>query len=165
MYSPAEIDGASPSTVTRSRCPRALTRRTQNPLSVLWKVTRSTKPASASRSLEELDPEVSIRACHKLKGHLQAITLSCNLGCEPTRPAPAPQEARCSSEASLRPSFTDRRPVRLTQRPLRRRPNVLVACYVPAVGSQTVNGDDRALFDAIGSFYVVDLRGIMTADN
>src|SRR5260370_39815228 len=70
MYSPAEIDGASPSTVTRSRCPRALTRRTQNPLSVLWKVTRSTKPASASRSLEELDPAVSIRACHKLKGHM-----------------------------------------------------------------------------------------------
>src|SRR5882724_1232240 len=53
MYSPAAIDGAAPSTVTRSRCPRALMRRTQKPLSALWKVTRSTRPANGSRSLDE----------------------------------------------------------------------------------------------------------------
>ena len=35
-------------TVTRSRCPRAFARRTQKPFSVLWKVTRSTKPARTS---------------------------------------------------------------------------------------------------------------------
>src|SRR6266852_9393742 len=63
MYSPAAMDGAAPSTVTRSRCPRALMRRTQKPLSALWKVTRSTKPANGSRSLDELDPEVSIQTC------------------------------------------------------------------------------------------------------
>jgi|SRR5580692_4661486 hypothetical protein len=115
MYSPAEIDGASPSTVTRSRCPRALTRRTQNPLSVLWKVTRSTKPASASRSLEELDPAVSIRARHKLKGHMQAITLSCNLGREPTRPAPAPQRSP-RFERGVPPSQLHRSPPCPTRR-------------------------------------------------
>jgi hypothetical protein len=37
-------------TVTRSRWPRAFTRRTQNPVSGSWNVTRSTKPAIASRS-------------------------------------------------------------------------------------------------------------------
>src|SRR6202049_4235821 len=63
MYSPAAMDGAAPSTVTRSRSPRALMRRTQKPLSALWKVTRSTKPANGSRSLDELDPEVSIQTC------------------------------------------------------------------------------------------------------
>ena len=36
--------------VTSSRWPRTLTRSTQKPLSGLWKVTRSTKPARASRS-------------------------------------------------------------------------------------------------------------------
>jgi hypothetical protein len=45
IHSPAEIMAAWPITVTRSRCPRALTRRTQKPLSLLWKVTRSTRPA------------------------------------------------------------------------------------------------------------------------
>ena len=39
---------AWPTTVTRSRWPRALTRRTQKPFSPLWKVTRSTRPASTS---------------------------------------------------------------------------------------------------------------------
>src|SRR6202011_2653408 len=63
MYSPAAMDGAAPSTVTRSRCPRALMRRTQKPLSALWKVTRSTKPAKGSRSLDEPDPAVSIQTC------------------------------------------------------------------------------------------------------
>lgn len=42
---------------------------------------------------------------------MQAITLSCKLECEPTRPARSPQDAR--SEASHRPSFTERHPVRL----------------------------------------------------
>src|SRR5580700_72886 len=65
MYSPAVMDGAAPSTVTRSRCPRALMRRTQKPVSALWKVTRSTRPANGSRSLEEPDPMVSIQACFK----------------------------------------------------------------------------------------------------
>jgi len=37
-----------PTTVTNSRCPRALVRRTQKPFSGLWKVTRSTRPATAS---------------------------------------------------------------------------------------------------------------------
>src|SRR5919106_3948103 len=48
MASPALITGAWPTTVTRSRWPRALTRRTQKPLSGLWNVTRSTRPVSAS---------------------------------------------------------------------------------------------------------------------
>src|SRR3954451_2264292 len=48
--SPAVIAAAAPTTVTRSRWPRALTRRTQKPVSALWYVTRSTSPASASRS-------------------------------------------------------------------------------------------------------------------
>src|SRR5271163_1614373 len=66
MYSPAAIDGAAPNTVTRSRCPRALMRRTQKPLSALWKVTRSTRPANGSRSPGEPDPAVSIRpAMHR----------------------------------------------------------------------------------------------------
>ena len=34
--------------VMSSRCPRALTRRTQKPFSSLWNVTRSTRPASTS---------------------------------------------------------------------------------------------------------------------
>src|SRR3954451_13006095 len=47
-HSPAEIVAACPTVVTSSRCPRALTRRTQKPFSALWKVTRSTRPASTS---------------------------------------------------------------------------------------------------------------------
>jgi hypothetical protein len=47
--SPAVIAAAAPTTVTGSRWPRTLTRRTQKPVSGLWKVTRSTSPASASR--------------------------------------------------------------------------------------------------------------------
>src|SRR3954451_15124832 len=46
--SPAEISAAWPTTVTGSRWPRSLTRRTQKPVSALWKVTRSTSPARAS---------------------------------------------------------------------------------------------------------------------
>ena len=46
--SPAEIRAAWPTTVTGSRWPRTLTRSTQKPVSALWKVTRSTRPASAS---------------------------------------------------------------------------------------------------------------------
>src|SRR5882762_8273872 len=48
IHSPAVIVAAWPMTVTRSRWPRAFARRTQKPFSLLWKVTRSTKPASAS---------------------------------------------------------------------------------------------------------------------
>ena len=46
--SPALIIAAWPTTVIRSRWPRALTRSTQNPFSGLWNVTRSTRPAKAS---------------------------------------------------------------------------------------------------------------------
>src|SRR6185312_16306837 len=46
--SPALINAARPTTVRRSLWPRALTRRTQNPFSGLWNVTRSTRPARAS---------------------------------------------------------------------------------------------------------------------
>src|SRR5947199_10801841 len=46
IHSPAEMVAAWPTTVTTSRCPRALARRTQKPFSALWKVTRSMKPAS-----------------------------------------------------------------------------------------------------------------------
>ena len=53
IHSPAETAAACPTTVTSSRCPRALTRRTQNPLSSLWNVTRSTEPARTSRSEDE----------------------------------------------------------------------------------------------------------------
>ena len=46
---PVQQIAAWPTTVTRSRWPRALMRRTQNPLSALWNVTRSTRPARTSR--------------------------------------------------------------------------------------------------------------------
>src|SRR5262249_51151207 len=48
--SQADITAAWPTPVISSRWPRALTRRTQNPFSSLGKVTRSTLPASTSRS-------------------------------------------------------------------------------------------------------------------
>src|SRR5688572_15124542 len=48
--SPALIVAAALTTVTRSRWPRTLTRSTQKPFSALWYVTRSTRPARASRS-------------------------------------------------------------------------------------------------------------------
>src|SRR5215831_1338907 len=48
IHSPAAIVAACPITVTRSGYPRAFARNTQNPLSALWKVTRSTRPASTS---------------------------------------------------------------------------------------------------------------------
>src|SRR5215475_12255729 len=48
IHSPAAIVAAYPTTVTRSRCPRAFARKTQNPFSALWKVTRSTSPANTS---------------------------------------------------------------------------------------------------------------------
>ncbi len=51
IHSPAEIIAAWPTTVTKSRCPRALTRRTQKPLSGLWNVTRSIRPARTSVGL------------------------------------------------------------------------------------------------------------------
>ena len=36
IHSPAEMLAAWPTTVTTSRCPRALARRTQKPFSALW---------------------------------------------------------------------------------------------------------------------------------
>lgn len=50
-YMMPEITAACPTIVMRSRCPRAFMRSTQNPLSALWNVTRSTVPASTSRSV------------------------------------------------------------------------------------------------------------------
>src|SRR5450759_3717246 len=48
IHSPAAMMAAWPMTVTRSRWPRAFARSTQKPFSLLWKVTRSTRPASTS---------------------------------------------------------------------------------------------------------------------
>src|SRR4051812_17741705 len=48
IHSPAAIVAAWPTMVTKSRWPRAFARRTQKPFSALWKVTRSTRPASTS---------------------------------------------------------------------------------------------------------------------
>src|SRR6202158_1040988 len=45
---PAFTEGSDPTTVVSSRCPRAFTRRTQKPLSSLWKVTRSITPEISS---------------------------------------------------------------------------------------------------------------------
>ena len=50
IHSPGETMAAWPTTVIRSRCPRAFVLRTQKPFSGLWKVTRSTSPARTSRS-------------------------------------------------------------------------------------------------------------------
>ena len=47
-HSPALTDGSDPMIVVSSRCPRAFTRRTQKPLSSLWKVTRSISPEISS---------------------------------------------------------------------------------------------------------------------
>src|SRR5256885_15964214 len=47
-YSPGVIVAAVPTTVTRSRWPRTLTRSTQKPVSSLWNVTRSTAPVRCS---------------------------------------------------------------------------------------------------------------------
>src|SRR5262245_22589945 len=51
MYSPGVMVAAVPTTVTRSRWPRTLTRRTQKPVSSLWNVTRSTAPVRCSMGL------------------------------------------------------------------------------------------------------------------
>src|SRR5215510_9241475 len=48
IHSPAAMMAAWPITVTRSRWPRAFARSTQKPFSLLWNVTRSTRPASIS---------------------------------------------------------------------------------------------------------------------
>src|SRR5205823_9149383 len=47
-HSPAVTDGREPTTVTSSGCPFTFTRRTQKPLSSLWKVTRSMSPEICS---------------------------------------------------------------------------------------------------------------------
>jgi hypothetical protein len=73
IHSPAEIVAGWPTTVTRSRWPHAFALRTQNPFSLLWKVTRPTKPARTSlvedsgvdfmKPLES--PVLSLRAPHR----------------------------------------------------------------------------------------------------
>src|SRR5579864_342921 len=52
-HSPAVTEGSDPTTVVSTRCPRVFTRRTQKPLSSLWKVTRS------------ISPEISSVACRR----------------------------------------------------------------------------------------------------
>src|SRR5438876_7143384 len=47
-HSPAVTEGNDPMTVVSSRCPGIFTRRTQKPLSSLWKVTRSIRPEISS---------------------------------------------------------------------------------------------------------------------
>jgi hypothetical protein len=47
-YSPAVTEGNDPTTVVSLRCPLVFTRRTQKPLSSLWKVTRSMTPEISS---------------------------------------------------------------------------------------------------------------------
>ncbi len=59
--SPGEIKGAWPTIVMGSRCPRAVTRNTQNPLSGLWNTTRSTRPARFS--VGALICDATIRPC------------------------------------------------------------------------------------------------------
>jgi hypothetical protein len=54
--SPAPMVAAWPITVIRSRWPRAFTRSALKPLSSLWKVTRSTRPARFSRCGVPGDP-------------------------------------------------------------------------------------------------------------
>ena len=53
-YSPGVMEAAEPITVTSSRRPLTLTRRTQKPDSSLWKVTRSTEPERRSIWLSAL---------------------------------------------------------------------------------------------------------------
>jgi hypothetical protein len=47
-HSPAVTDAKEPTTVTSSLCPLTFTRKTQKPLSSLWKVTRSINPEISS---------------------------------------------------------------------------------------------------------------------
>src|ERR1700753_2515515 len=89
MYSPAEIDGAAPSTVTKSRWPRALMRSTQKPLSALWNVTRSTRPASGSRSLGGLGSADCIHARLKHYNNQSKVTVKLHLSAHRDRPAGA----------------------------------------------------------------------------
>src|SRR5262249_27861909 len=62
MYSPGVMVAAVPTTVTRSRWPRTLTRRTQKPVSSLWKVTRSTAPVSCSVGWVKGEGDVGAKA-------------------------------------------------------------------------------------------------------
>ena len=66
--SPAEMLAAWPTVVTRSRCPRAFARSTQKPLSALWKVTRSTRPANASRGGDDEDGSGYRRIGRRFRG-------------------------------------------------------------------------------------------------
>src|SRR6266446_6905144 len=81
MYSPGVIVAAVPTTVTRSRCPRTLTRRTQKPVSSLWNVTRSTAPVRCSMGLVsgEVGAKVAMIAHNLLREaapgtHADAVT-------------------------------------------------------------------------------------------
>src|SRR5438128_12554616 len=58
-YSPGVMVGAVPTTVTRSRWPRTLTRSTQKQVSSLWNVTRSTLPARYSVGVSDAGEGVS----------------------------------------------------------------------------------------------------------
>src|SRR5262245_28908014 len=75
MLSPACTSAAEPSTVTRCLWPRTLTRSTQNPLSALWNVTRSTSPAkdSRSRSASEVALTIELSWSTGLKSRCSAL--------------------------------------------------------------------------------------------
>src|SRR5919202_4837995 len=70
--SPAETRAACPTTVARSLWPRTLTRSTQKPVSALWKVTRSTRPASASVAGAAASFVPSMAPIGRPKGHPDA---------------------------------------------------------------------------------------------
>ena len=87
MNSPGWIDAAEPRTVTRSRWPRTLTRRTQKPVSGLWKVTRSTRPGQEgvdlwNREASDPDIEVEIRGqqCPQLRG--EEVLIPARIECQ-----------------------------------------------------------------------------------
>src|ERR1700734_351964 len=58
-HSPALTLASSPTIVASSRRPSILTRSTVNPVSSLWKVTRSIRPEAASSGREEEVPSVT----------------------------------------------------------------------------------------------------------
>src|SRR5262249_32987926 len=95
MYSPGVMVGAVPTTVTRSRWPRTLTRSTQKPVSSLWKVTRSTLPARGSRGVSRGGGDVNwgmavslhrraLHVCSKCHTHTDAQSVDHRRqACEP----------------------------------------------------------------------------------
>src|ERR1700678_4435865 len=105
IHSPAEMMAAWPTTVTKSRWPRAFARRTQKPFSALWKVTRSTRPASTSwvddsgvgRMRSPRSPVFSLRATPRTIDVLM----------DGLRPPGAPDQQAAGEEPTLGEPATD----------------------------------------------------------